>query len=164
MIRPTKSPNMMSTTGRSPVIAAPTPIPVKPASEIGVSSTRSGPNSCTNPESTLKAVPASATSSPITNTRGSRRNSSASASRTASPKVNSRTATAASGIYVLLHFVYSRVGRRDRELDRLIHFRFHFRFHLVQTRAIGQLLRGHPIGEKPDRIALAPPLLLLLLG
>ena len=33
---------MMSTTGRRPVIAAPTAIPVKPASEIGVSSTRSG--------------------------------------------------------------------------------------------------------------------------
>ena len=35
-----KSPNMMSTTGRSPVIAAPTPMPVNPGSEIGVSITR----------------------------------------------------------------------------------------------------------------------------
>src|ERR1700680_3995222 len=164
MIKPTKSPNMMSTTGRRPVIAAPTPIPVKPASEMGVSSTRSGPNSCTNPESTLKAVPASATSSPITNTRGSRRNSSASASRTASPNVNSRTATAVSGIYVLLHFVYGRVGRRDRKLDRLLHFRFYFRFHPVQSGAIGQILRGHPFREQPDGIALGLPLLFFLLG
>ena len=31
---------MMSTTGRSPVIAAPTPMPVNPGSEIGVSITR----------------------------------------------------------------------------------------------------------------------------
>src|ERR1700694_1314002 len=142
---------MMSTTGRRPVIAAPTPIPVNPASEIGVSSTRSGPNSCTNPESTLKAVPPSAPSSPIKKPRGSRRNSSASASRTASPSVNSRTATAASGIYVLLHFVDTRVGRRDRELDRLVHFRFYLGLHSVQSRAIGHLLRGHPFGEQPNR-------------
>ena len=59
---------MMSTTGRSPVIAAPTPRPVIPASEIGESSTRSGPNSSTRPASTLNGVPASATSSPRMNT------------------------------------------------------------------------------------------------
>ena len=41
MISVEKSPNMMSTTGRNPVIAAPTPMPVNPGSEIGVSSTRS---------------------------------------------------------------------------------------------------------------------------
>jgi len=40
------------------------PIPVKPASEIGVSITRSAPNSSTRPDSTLNGVPASATSSP----------------------------------------------------------------------------------------------------
>ena len=34
---------MISTTGRSPVIAAPTAAPTKPISEIGVSITRSGP-------------------------------------------------------------------------------------------------------------------------
>ena len=33
---------MISTTGRSPSIAAPTPAPTKPSSEIGVSRTRSG--------------------------------------------------------------------------------------------------------------------------
>ena len=42
MVSPMKSPNMMSITGRMPVIAAPTAMPVKPASEIGVSSTRLG--------------------------------------------------------------------------------------------------------------------------
>src|ERR1035441_2335486 len=60
MVRVMKSPNMMSTTGRRPVIAAPTAIPVNPASEIGVSSTRSLPNSSSKPERTLKGVPASA--------------------------------------------------------------------------------------------------------
>ena len=42
MTRVRKSPNMMSTTGRIPVIAAPTASPVIPASEIGESITRSG--------------------------------------------------------------------------------------------------------------------------
>ena len=45
---------MMSTTGRIPVIAAPTPIPVIPASEIGESMMRSGPNSSTRPEQHLE--------------------------------------------------------------------------------------------------------------
>ena len=48
---------MMSTTGRMPVIAAPTPRPVMPASEIGESITRSVPNSSTSPDSTLNGVP-----------------------------------------------------------------------------------------------------------
>ena len=52
-----KSPNMMSTTGRKPVMAAPTARPVKPASEIGVSMTRSLPNSSTRPFTTLNGVP-----------------------------------------------------------------------------------------------------------
>src|SRR5579859_3444771 len=68
MVKVTKSPNMMSTTGRIPVMAAPTASPVNPASEIGVSTTRSLPNSSSNPESTLKGVPASATSSPMMQT------------------------------------------------------------------------------------------------
>src|SRR5579884_1101569 len=55
-------------TGRIPVIAAPTPRPVMPASEMGESMTRCVPNSCTRPERTLKGVPASATSSPIMKT------------------------------------------------------------------------------------------------
>ena len=61
-------------------MAAPTPMPVKPDSEIGESRTRSVPNSSTKPLSTLKGVPASATSSPIIKTDSSRRISSANAS------------------------------------------------------------------------------------
>ena len=95
MIKVRKSPNMMSTTGRIPVIAAPRPTPVIPGSEIGESITRSGPNSSTRPDSTLNGVPASATSSPMTNTVGSRRSSSRSASFTACDCVISRVAEAA---------------------------------------------------------------------
>src|SRR5579864_2132352 len=162
MIRPAKSPNMMSTTGRMPVIPAPTPMPVKPASEMGVSSTRSGPNSVTRPLKTLNAVPASATSSPITNTLGSRRISSASASRTASPNVNSRTATATSGIHVLLHFVHVRIGRRHGGLHGFLDLGFHFRLNLVQRRLAGDVLRQDRLGGHLDRIALGLPGLLFL--
>src|SRR5437879_904560 len=160
MMSPTKSPNMMSTTGRRPVIAAPTPIPVKPASEMGVSSTRSGPNSSTSPERTLKTVPACATSSPRRSTRGSRRNSSASASRTASPKVISRTAAAASGIHVLPHFVESRERSRQCKLDGFLYLSFHFGVNLIKA----QMLRDEPVAENLDGIALGLPLLLFLLG
>ena len=40
---------MTSTTGRRPVIAAPTAAPTKPISAMGVSMTRSGPNSVISP-------------------------------------------------------------------------------------------------------------------
>ncbi len=44
---------MISTIGRSPSIAAPIPAPTKPSSEIGVSRTRSSPNSSIRPAVTL---------------------------------------------------------------------------------------------------------------
>jgi len=49
MHSPMKSMNMMSTIGRRPVAAAPTPSPMIPFSEIGVSMMRSPPNSLNNP-------------------------------------------------------------------------------------------------------------------
>ena len=49
--------NISSTTGRLPVIASPTPMPTKPASEIGVSRTRSGPNFASSPSVTLNTPP-----------------------------------------------------------------------------------------------------------
>src|SRR5712671_528536 len=58
---------------------------------MGVSMIRCVPNSCTSPVSVLNGWPASATSSPMRNTRGSRRISSAIASLTASPYVSSRS-------------------------------------------------------------------------
>src|SRR4051794_26290783 len=94
MISVKKSPNMMSTTGRMPVIAAPSPRPTMPASEIGESITRAGPNSSTRPASTLNGWPASAMSSPMRKTVGSRRSSTARASLTACANVSSRVAVA----------------------------------------------------------------------
>ncbi len=82
-----KSAKCMSTTGRQPVSAAPTPAPTSAASEIGVSRTRSKPNSCGKPLNWPKIPPCLAMSSPIRNTVGSRRISSCIASSVASEKL-----------------------------------------------------------------------------
>src|SRR6266853_4382970 len=157
-----KSPNMISTTGRMPVMAAPTPTPVKPASEIGVSITRAVPNSSTRPDKTLKGVPASATSSPMRHTRGSRRISSASASRTASPSVNSRTAT--SGINVLLDLVQAGISGLHGKIDCRVDLRFDPRLHPIELSIVREFLAGKPIGKQLDWIALGHPALFLLFG
>src|ERR1700722_14864882 len=166
MIRVMKSPNMMSTTGLRPVMAAPTPMPVNPGSEMGVSITRFLPNSSTNPDKTLKGVPASATSSPRTHTRGSRRISSAMASRTASPKVISRTFVwvAVSGIHILVDFIHGRIGRRNGIIHGCVHFLLHFGLHAIQRRGVRQFLLDQPLAEDSDGIALGGPALLFLFG
>src|SRR5713226_6096822 len=160
MARVMKSPNMMSTTGRRPVIAAPTAKPVKPASEMGVSTTRSVPNSSTSPDRTLNGVPASATSSPKIQTRESRRISSASASRIACANVSSLVAT--SGIYVLVHLVRGRIRRGNRKLHRRFHFRSHFFLDLLQLSFIRKLLLHEPLNEVLDRVSLRLPFELFL--
>src|SRR5688572_25132973 len=171
MISIRKSPNMMSAIGRMPVIAAPTHRPVNPTSEIGVSMMRFGPNSSTSPFSTLNVVPASATSSPIRTTVGSRRISSAMASRMASPnpislvasRVGAAVTVAASGIDVLGHTAGIRVGRVDRKLHSRIHL-FHERvLDRIERRAIGHVVLHQPLPVQRDRILLRDPLLLLRL-
>src|SRR5260370_28529628 len=167
MVKVTKSPNIMSTTGRSPVMAAPTARPVKPASEIGVSSTRSLPNSSNRPERTLKGVPASATSSPMMHTAASRRISSASASRIACANVNSRSFGACrwvSGIHVLCHFIDSRIRRSYGEVDCLFHLGLKFSLHLSKRLRIGKFLLDQPLPKIRDRIPLHFPKLFFLLG
>src|SRR6202049_1455230 len=152
---------MISTTGRNPVIAAPTPIPVKPASEIGVSSTRSAPNSSTSPDNTLNGVPASATSSPIMQTVESRRISSASASRTACANVSSRRPV--SGINVFTHFVGIRIRSGNGKLDRCLHFFADFVLHGHQRVGLSESLTGQPIPQDLQRIAFRLPMVLFLL-
>src|SRR5258706_11090839 len=146
---------MMPPPGRSPVIAAPPATPENPASEIGVSMTRDFPNSSTSPDKTLNGVPASATSSPIRHTVGSRRISSASASRTASPSDNSRTAT--SGINVLLHFVQARILSLDRKFDRRINLNLGSRLNLIELRFVREFLPGEPIGKNFNGISFSHP-------
>src|ERR671919_2019886 len=162
-----KSPNMMSTTGRMPVIAAPSPMPVIPASEMGESSTRSGPNSSTRPESTLNGVPASATSSPTTNTAGSRRSSSASASLTACAseisRVPSATAGPALGVDMPLDLAGIGEGRREGVLDRAFDLLADLALDALQGVPLDGRLAGQPAAEDRERIALAGPGRLLLL-
>ena len=66
-----KSMNMISTIGRSPVMAAPTAAPTKPISLIGVSMTRSSPKRSCRPLVTVKMPPPAPTSMPIRTTRSS---------------------------------------------------------------------------------------------
>src|SRR5262245_17837468 len=163
MMMPRKSPNMMSTIGRMPVIAAPTPRPVKPASEIGVSMIRSLPNSSTRPVSTLNVVPASATSSPMRTTRGSRRISSAMASLMASPNVSSRTAVAVSSIDVLIDLARVRIRRVHGKLHRAVHLRNQLFLNRVECGAVGHAVLHQPLAVQRHRVALGDPLLLLRL-
>src|SRR6478672_934041 len=149
-------------------MAAPTPIPVIPASEIGESITRSGPNSSTRPRSTLNGVPASATSSPITKTEGSRRSSSRSASLMAWPNVSSRTPPVDSGARATLGVDMhpdllvggERRGKREGHavLDGLADARLDLR-ELVLP---GDALLAQPAAVAQDRIALVAPARLLL--
>src|SRR6478752_4190303 len=163
-----KSPNMISTTGRIPVIAAPTPIPVIPTSEIGESMIRCGPNSSTSPENTLNGVPASATSSPITYTVASRRSSSASASRIACASVSSRTPadfvwlTIVLGVDILINLAGIWERRVEREIHRYLDLGARLPRHLVKHIGVGNALLRQPLAEQRDRVALGLPVLLLL--
>src|SRR5262245_18593387 len=85
-----KSPNMISSTGRRPVTAAPYAAPVIASSEIGVSKTRVGPCVACSPGVAANTPPAIATSSPKRITRSSRASSSSSA-----PLIPSRNPTSA---------------------------------------------------------------------
>src|SRR5574342_52976 len=162
MVSVMKSPNMMSTTGRRPVMAAPTPSPVRPASEMGVSITRSLPNSSTRPVSTLKGVPASATSSPRTKTRGSRRISSANASRIASAKVRARPG--ASGIDMLMHLAHVRVRSVHRELRRRFDRGLHVHLNPVQHGLLGELLTQQPVGQRLEGVLCRRPMSFFVFG
>src|SRR5690348_4604361 len=161
---------MMSTTGPMPGIAAPTPIPVIPTSEISESMIRSGPNSSTNPDSTLNGVPASATSSPITYTVASRRSSSASASRMACARVSSRTPAASVllmivlGVDILIHLAGIWEGCVEREIHRRLDLGARLPRHLVERIGVGNALLRQPLAEQRDRVTLRLPVLLFLPG
>src|SRR3972149_6146947 len=122
---------------------------------MGVSMIRSVPNSCTSPTSVLKGWPASATSSPIRKTRGSRRISSAIASRTASPYVSSRTA--ASGIDILVHLARIGVWRGQRVLHPAVDFRLHVGVDPLEDARAGPPLPREPGGQGLGRGAPGPP-------
>ena len=80
-----KSLNMSSAMGLRPVAALPTAAPMMAPSEIGVSRTRSGPNSSIMPALTPKQPPKAPTSSPNRSTLGFSRIRMDMASRIASP-------------------------------------------------------------------------------
>src|SRR6266545_4102022 len=111
MVMAMKSQIWISTMGRMPATAAPTPMPTKDGSEIGVSRTRSSPKRSRNPLDTWKMPPMSPTSSPMRKTRSSRAISPCKAAlRLREGLLASR---AAPGLR------HARVGRVDRGLHDL---------------------------------------------
>src|SRR6056297_1512434 len=164
MISVRKSPNIRSTTGRRPVIAAPTPMPVKPGSEMGVSMTRSVPNSSTRPERTLNGVPASATSSPRISTRSSRRISSASASFTAFEKLITRVRAATSGVDMLVDLALVGVGRVEREGHGGLGLLADLALDRLELARVDVQLAGEPGGEQRDGVPLGAPRFLFVLA
>src|SRR5215472_10981043 len=160
-----KSPNMMSTTGRIPVMAAPSAMPVKPGSEIGVSMTRSVPNSSTRPFSTLKGVPASATPSPRMKTAGSRRISSASASLTAWPMVSWRRPSAGPlSVDILGDLRRVGEGGFQPERDARCHLGPDLLVERLQLVGAGGSALCQARGQQRDRVPVAKPGILLLPG
>src|SRR5262245_41860738 len=136
---------MISTTGRMPVIAAPTPRPVMPGSEMGESMMRSGPNSSIKPNKTLKAVPASPTSSPMIKTRLSRRSSSARASLMASPKVRIRSVPL--GEDMLVYLLRLGIGGIQGKLHRRLNLVAGIFFNLFKNLSLSQLLLDQPFRQ-----------------
>src|SRR6516162_3850690 len=116
---------------------------------MGVSMIRCVPNSCTSPVSVLNGWPASATSSPMRNTRGSRRISSAIASRTASPYVSSRTAT--SGVDMLVHLARLRVGRGQRVLHAAVDLCLHVGEDTLEGALIHEPVGREQLGQGQER-------------
>src|SRR5262245_4010595 len=126
---------------------------------------RSVPNSWTSPRSVLKGCPASATSSPMRNTRGSRRISSAIASRTASPYVSSRSAILVpffSRVDVLIDLVRFGIRCGQRVLHAGVDLRLDVGLDAFEDTVVGEALRREAPRQRLERIVLAHPLLLFL--
>src|SRR3954453_16241030 len=118
-------------------------------SEIGVSTTRSSPNSSYRPCVTPNAPPYGPTSSPRTNTFGSRRISSASASRMASRYESSR-------IEVGHRIRRIRIRRIHRELHRIVDRLLHPRFDLDDLVVREDVHSFQIRRERRNRIAALP--------
>src|SRR3990172_8742681 len=164
-----KSENSISATGRRPFIAIPIAMPTIPTSFSGVSITRSCPNRRNNPSVARKTPPSRPTSSPRTQTDGSRAISVASASLTALISVTSGIASplpGEQGVALLgevpgnfrvdiLEHAGQRNGRRvlgrlDRPAYDLLRSR------LLRGRVLEQAPPHEERGESPDRVLPAP--------
>src|ERR1035437_5664199 len=146
---------MISTIGRSPANAAPTPSPAMVSSLIGVSLTRHGPNFSSNPRLAPNGPPGAATSSPASVTVSSRAISSVSASLTACQYFSSRISSGLR-VDVARHFVGAREFRRLGEGDRLRHDAIHPFVDLIEGRGVDTGSAGQVSAKQIDRVALFP--------
>src|SRR5690606_30006924 len=115
-----------------PLSAAPMATPTMADSAMGVSITRSSPNSSSRPWVARKTPPRTPTSSPSTITDGSARISSARASRTAcTTLITAIHAPPSTGNRLRLRvdvgrqILHRRIGRRLRVGDGIVHRRLH---------------------------------------
>src|SRR4051794_12721404 len=157
-----------------PVIAAPTEAPTMAASEIGVSITRSWPNSSDSPSVTVKPPPkppGTPRSSPSRKTEGSARIATRSASRSASVMPMRRgpvdsaagesgiirvTATPSVGENVGEAVSGQRLGARHGEGDRLLDLRLAGALDRFQLALALLELVEEPLAEQVHRVALTP--------
>src|SRR5581483_8715360 len=151
-------------------MAAPAATPAMAASEIGVSSTRSWPNSFSRPSVTVNAPPkppGTPMSSPSRMTRSSLRISSRSASRSASTTVSRRSVVPCSSIVRgCVDIVQAILGFRARacfcECHGLIKLAFDILFHPLELFRRNQAFRFAEDLIAHQRVSPAPILYLLL--
>src|SRR5450759_3723723 len=115
---------------------------------MGVSTTRSGPNSVNSPSKLLNVPPAAPTSSPITKTVGSRRISSEMASLSASAMVISRI-----WVDIQPHLARIREGSGFGKLHRVVHFLLDLCADGLDFLGPADLIGQHLPGEQLDRVA-----------
>src|SRR3990172_6622835 len=156
------------------MMAAPQAAPAKPDSEIGVSMTRSSPNSSMNPLVTLKAPPKTPMSSPMRKTLGSRRISSRSAwlmaSRYVTTGIRGTRAAGWAGVpsrrsrreESLGHRLRLRIGKLFRVLDGLLHDLFALFVDRFDLQGAETAFAQKVLGEENHRIAGRPVLAHLL--
>src|SRR5690606_2763628 len=153
-----KSMNMISSTGLRPDSAAPTAALAMAASEIGVSRMRSGPKRACRPRVTPNGPPASATSSPKTNTAGSSSMHSASARLIAWAKRSSAiSANLCVGIDIVAGGLPSRRPALAGALDGLLDLCLDRFAHVPALRLAHALLVQHGF-EARHGIVFAQPL------
>src|SRR6185312_13702384 len=162
---PMKSTKAISTIGRIPAIAAPVAMPMKPVSEIGVSTTRCAPNSSAMPTVVPNTPPNFAMSSPMTKMLGSLRISAMTASRPARAIVRVRLEPPLLGASCAMLEILLRKDPLERlvrrgifavaaKLHGLVHFLLHSRLERLHRGGRKDLLIQQPLAVSRDRVLL----------
>src|ERR1051325_8559018 len=151
-----KSMNCISAMGRIPISAAPDAAPMMAISEIGVSTTRSGPKRSMIPALVLNAPPYAPTSSPMRNTRSSRAISSSIALRMASMYVVSGIPVSVPGPQPLARILALRHRRALRLVHRRVEIALDALLDLLELFRLGDPALGQRVLVAHERVLRAP--------